>query len=159
MKKFFLQIIELNAWGRIAAVGFIISFFVLFNEPARQSLQLFFKPPERQVLSAASVDLFDKNQVTRVVKVKTPDKILIEVYGSLEDHGRKLIDTIEIPDPHDGYYHLLGQAVNLAMKDMDGDRLPEIVAPTFDSEMQPHLNVFKYNQENRRFERYLGADH
>jgi hypothetical protein len=159
MRKFFMQITEINWWGRLAALGFFASFFFLLNGQARQSLQFFFRPPERKVLSTLSVDLFGKNQVNRVVKVLTPDAVLVEIYGPIEDQGRKIIDTIKITDRHDAYYHLLGQAVNLAAKDMDGDRMPEIVAPTYDASLVPHLNVFKFNQQNQHFEPYQGADH
>jgi hypothetical protein len=159
MEKFFSQLKEIGWWGKFAALGFVASLIVVLSGPIRESMQLTFRPPDREVLSILSVDLFGEQKVNRVVKVRTPEKILIEVYGPLEDHSRKLIDTIEINDRHDGYYHLLGQAVNLALKDMDGDRRPEIVAPTYDANMMPHLNVFKYNKEIQRFMPYQGADH
>lgn len=157
MARFFRQIFALNIWSSMALGALLVSMFFLFNSSARQTLQLMFRPAEREVLSIAVMDILGNGQANRVVKVKTPDAIVIEVYGPLEDHGRKLIDTIRLPDKHDGYYHLLGQAVNLAIKDMDGDRLPEIVAPTFDADMNPHLNVFKFNKEIQRFEPYQGA--
>lgn len=152
------QIRNFSYWTWAALGLFVISILVLVSDSSRNALRFFFRAPEREILSVAMTDLMGTGQANRVVKVRTPDAILVEVYGPLEDDGRKLIDTIRLPDRRDGHYHLLGQAVNLALKDMDGDRQPEIVAPTYDAQLVPHLNVFKFNKEIQRFEPYQGKD-
>lgn len=159
MAKFFAQLKQMSWWGRISIILFFMSLIVVLHPRARKSLNRLFSPPAREILATAEGDLFGNRQIHTVVKVRTPERIVIEVYDALEDHARKLIDTIELADRRDAHYHLLGQAVSLALKDMDGDRLPEIVAPTYDDQLTPHLNVFKFNKENQRFEPYHGADH
>ncbi|MEZ4870891.1 MAG: hypothetical protein R2827_01335 [Bdellovibrionales bacterium] len=45
-----------------------------------------------------------------------------------------------------------GQSTNLAVDDVNGDNIPEIIAPSFDKHLVAHMNVFSYNPVTKKFE-------
>ena len=85
----------------------------------------------------------------------TPSGIVVEVYGPLENGIQPLIDSILIPDRRDAYFDLQGRATNLALKDMNADGKPEIIAPSYDDEGVAHLNVYSYSEDAKKFIPYL----
>ena len=44
-----------------------------------------------------------------------------------------------------------GQATNLGLYDINNDNIPEILAPTYDNKLNPHLNVYSYDSEIKKF--------
>ncbi len=136
---------------------FFVSFLFLANDRAQNKLRQFVGPKDRVVLSVASADLIGKGTVYRVLKILSPEGISVEVYGPAENSQRSLVDRFLLPDKRDGYFHIGGQATNLALKDLDSDGHPEIVAPTYDQELKPHLNALKLNPETNKIEPYTGV--
>ncbi len=101
---------------------------------------------ERLVLNVAEADITGNNDWISVVKVKTVDSLSLEIY----DLDRKTQNTtfkyrVILPDKKDGYFNYHGNAANLAFEDLDGDRVQEIIAPTFDNNLIPRLNIYKYD--------------
>jgi len=146
-----------NIYTRIFRLSlFVISLFALIvasvpelKEMAQSSVR---KSEFRHILSVASGDLLSNGSNVKVVKVKTQHGLFLEVYGASENFNRPLLERILLPDKTDGYFHFRGQATNLALDDIDGDNKLEIIAPSFDRDLIAHLNVYKYNQETKRFE-------
>lgn len=136
------------ALGTIA-VSFII---VLCIPSTRASLRSHFLRPARQVLSIANGNLLHDGSFVKVVKYKTLSGILIEILSSDDSGSRSLIDRIEISDKHDGFFDFYGEASQLAIMDVDEDGKMELVAPTFDSNLVAHLNIYKYNEVTQKFE-------
>lgn len=135
---------------------FIFATAVFFNSRWHQRLKLFFSLPEREVLSVASGPIFSDGQTGRVVKLLTRRGVILEIYGpTAADNVQPLFDQIELKDLRDAQFQFRGRATNLALKDMDGDRIFEIIAPTYDSSLLPRLNIFRYNKDTQKFEVYL----
>lgn len=105
---------------------------------------------ERVVLSTVTGNITQDGILSKVIKVRSENKIFIEVY-QLGANGQELISKLPIPHSHDGYFHLRGESSNLILNDVDGDSIPEIVAPSFDHNMVAHLNVYKYDRESNSF--------
>jgi hypothetical protein len=74
-----------------------------------------------------------------------------------DDGKTGLIDRVLLPDKHDGLFNFEGHVTRLAIADIDQDGTMELLAPTFDQQLVPHLNVFRYNKDLKKFEPYQPA--
>ena len=118
----------------------------------RASLRAHILKPARQVLSIANGNLLHDGSFVKVVKYKTPEGILIEVLSAEDTGSRSLVDRIPIVGEHDGFFDFYGEASQLAIMDVDEDGKMELVAPTFDSNLVAHLNIYKYNDVTKKFD-------
>lgn len=109
----------------------------------------------RSVISSAYGDLLGNGTKFTVIKVKTRDSLLLEIYEAVSGGTNHLVSRIEMADSKDGYFNFNGQATNLAIDDVDGDGKPEIIAPSFDQNLVGHLNIYQYNDSSKGFERIL----
>ncbi|MCB0420696.1 MAG: hypothetical protein KDD61_06855 [Bdellovibrionales bacterium] len=134
------------------------SIITVFHTDIRLNLKSFFSGPSRTVLSVVIGDVMGNGTAAKVVKVQTKDSLLIEIYDAPENGARKLLHTLKIQDPHDGYFHLNGSATNLALEDIDNDGVVDIIAPSFDANMVAHLNVYKYDPQLETFVPITSAD-
>jgi hypothetical protein len=142
----------------LSLVFFFSSFVFLASEQAQRKLRALLGPSDRIILSVANADLVGNGTVYRVLKILSHEGISIEVYGAAAGgKQRALVDSFQLPDKRDGHFHVGGQATNLALKDLDNDGHPEIVAPTYDLELKPHLNALKLNPETNKIEPYTGV--
>jgi len=132
---------------------FLVSVFLYFSPSLRSPFREYFAPPERKILSVAEGQVIP-GETSRVLKVQTPDGIFIEVYGHIEKGVTPLIQKIKLPDRRDAHFQFQGRATNLALKDLDGGNVFEIIAPTYDASTIPHLNIYKYNVEAKSFAPY-----
>lgn len=114
-------------------------------------------PEKRVLISTVMGDVLGDGTPVQVAKIRTRDSILIEVYVPARDGSRVLIDRIELDEKRDGYFTLNGNLTNLAIDDVDGDQLLEIIAPAFDQNLNAHLNVYKFNQSSKTFQKVTKA--
>ncbi len=142
---------RLGLSGAVFLILFIASVVVFFNSSLRQIGRDFFAPPERVILSVAYGRAVPDKDV-RVAKIQGRDGLYIEVYGPVENGLEPLLDRFKLPDKRDGYFQFKGRATNLALQDLDGDHTYEIIAPTYDDSLVPHLNMYKYNSALGHFE-------
>lgn len=121
-------------------------------EPARGSIRDWLGPRTRQVLAQAKGDLNGQGDSVTVLKVQQLDSIILEVYSN-DEEGRptRFRTRIVISGSRNGAFDLKGQTVTLALMDTDGEPGDEILAPTFDYDYVPRLNVYKYNSETGQF--------
>lgn len=141
-------------WSTPLLVFFAFSAAVFWYSPLRNSLRKHFDLPERRILSVASGEIFPDGKTGRVLKLLTKEGIVLEVYGTTENNVSPLLDTIRLEDKRDAQFQFRGRATNLALKDMDGDHVFEIIAPSYDDSLVPHLNIFRYNSSTGHFERF-----
>lgn len=109
----------------------------------------------RTIVSSAKADIAGDGSSFTVVKVKTRDGIVVEVYKQDGSDQMHLQEKIAIGDARDGFFSFNGQATNLALEDIDGDGRREILAPTFDRDLVGRLNIFKFNSQSNAFERAI----
>ena len=121
------------------------------NSGVRTQLREKWSKPYRKVLRTDSRDLFNEGTRFKVVKIKTDKGLFVEVYGPFEGSSGTLFSRIDLQDKRDGFFHFQGQATNLALDDIDGDGILEIIAPTFDQHLHGNLNVFTYNEKTQSF--------
>ena len=146
---------KIKAWGItgiVIPIFFVFSLFLFFHTGTQIVLRKFFSPQDRIVLSVATGRIFPDSGEGRVVKLMTPDGVVLEIYGPPENNLQPLVDRISLLDKRDGFFQFRGRATNLALKDMDNDTIFEIITPTYDSSLIPHLNIFRYNKDTLKFE-------
>lgn len=127
-----------------------VALAVVLTPALRERIQATMISSEREILATAEGDLLRDGSIVKVVKIRQGEGIWVEV---LKDSGpNKLIDRILLPDKHDGLFNYQGHVTRLAIADIDGDGLMELLAPTFDQQLIPHLNVFRFNVDQKKFE-------
>jgi hypothetical protein len=120
--------------------------------PSRHFIRENILARSRKVLAKADADLTGKGDRVTVIKVQTAESLALEVYRLGSDPTTsQLIKRIPLPDHRDGYFTFRGNATNLAITDVDGDHLLDLVAPTFDDSLIPRLNVFRYDADAKDF--------
>ncbi|MNL29108.1 hypothetical protein D3C87_1507820 [compost metagenome] len=112
----------------------------------------FFVKGDRSILAKVEGSLTADGPRVTVLKIKTQGELSVEVYEQ-KDEGLHLMSRLTLDENRDGYFSLQGNATNLALTDVDGDGVMEVVAPTYDDQMVPRLNIFKYNAEAKSFDR------
>jgi hypothetical protein len=146
------KIKQLGWIGAICGFLFALSVYVLLDDTLKMRLRGAISSPDRIVLSVATGPVIPEGDA-RVVKIKTPKGLIVEVYGPIHNTSmmEHLIDTIQLNAPHDSQIQFQGRASNLALKDMTGDRLYEIIVPVYERDLTPRLSVFTYNASLKRF--------
>lgn len=113
----------------------------------RSFVQVQLEAHGREVLATAEGDLLNDSSQVKVVKFKSRDGIFVEVLRATGGEGSAyaLVDRVELPDKLDGLFNFHGHVTRLAITDVDGDGTMELLAPTFDAQLVPHLNIYKYD--------------
>ncbi len=119
----------------------------------RTSVKDFFSPESRVVIAKVSGALTPEGPTVTVLKIQSKNFLELEVYNMDAKDGMTLMAKIPLAETRDGYFSLKGNSTNLALTDFDGDGSQEIVAPTFDDQMVPRLNIFKYNSATHGFDK------
>ena len=136
----------------------ICSVFILFHSPARKWVQNHFMLQGKSILSVVQGDLMHDGSSIKVVKFKTIRGIVLEFYSDIQNGSRYLITRIEIPNAKDGFFDYRGQAVQLAVVDIDGDGKMELLSPTFDDMMLARLNPYHYSNQEEGFVPFILSD-
>ncbi|MGZ3774183.1 MAG: hypothetical protein ACXVCN_10730 [Bdellovibrio sp.] len=119
---------------------------------ARVSIKNFLLNSDRTVLAKVSGNLTSQGPQVTVLKIKTKESLSLEIYSNAPQ-SQTLMAKVPLSESQDGYFLLQGNATNLAIADIDKDGDSEIVAPTYDDQMIPRLNIFKYNSATKSFDR------
>lgn len=125
---------------------------ILLTPQLRENLLEHIYPIGREVLATAEGDLLSEGEPAKVIKYRTREGIFVEILRPQANGDLSLVDRIALPDKHDGLFNLHGRVTRLAVADVDGDGRMELLAPTFDNQLVPHLNVFRYSSATGRFE-------
>ena len=145
---------SLKRWiflGAAISIATILLIAVL-TPSLRARIQGYLSKPGREVLATAEGDLLNNGSRTKAVKYRTQEGIYVEVVQLENDGSTRPVDRILLPDKHDGLFNFQGHVTRLAITDVNNDGTLELLAPTFDQQLVPHLNVFRYNSDVGRFE-------
>lgn len=117
----------------------------------RDSAKSLFAFDHRQIIAKVTGLLAPQGPHIMVLKTQDRNSLALEIYEQGANQEMTLLQKIPLQESHDGYVSLKGNATNLALTDTDGDNVMEIVTPTFDEQLIPRLNVFKYNSLTKSF--------
>lgn len=124
----------------------------------RTKIKDVFLSGDREIIAKVSGSLSPSGPRVTVLKIKSKNALSLEVYNQEATGELSLITKLPLFENRDGYFLLQGNATNLAITDVDKDGLLEIVAPTYDDQMIPRLNIFKYNPVNKSFDRMTAPE-
>ncbi len=120
----------------------------------RDTVRARFQGPYRQVLAKARGDLTGQGFIVSVVKLKTQEGILVEIYErGLDSDSENLLARLKFDERRDGHFSIRGQATNLALMDLDGDGVLEVIVPVYDENLIPRLHVFRFDPMGKVFVR------
>ncbi len=131
----------------ISSVG---SAWILFS-PAKTYIQSRFKNTDPKLLSVVYGDLMPGDSSIKVVKFQALNSIVLEFYTQHSSGAHSLVTRVEIPGAKNGFFDHRGQAVQLAVVDLDGDGKMELISPTFDDTLLAGLNPYHYSPEEEAF--------
>ncbi|WP_413291988.1 hypothetical protein ACLSU7_11235 [Bdellovibrio sp. HCB185ZH] len=136
----------------LAIVAMIVTTIAVIPN-LRTSVKDLFSPDSRVVIAKVSGSLTPQGPKVTVLKIQSKNFLELEVYNLEGSDGMTIMAKIPLAESRDGYFSLKGNSTNLALTDVDGDGTSEIVAPTFDDQMVPRLNIFKYNSTTHGFDK------
>ena len=110
-------------------------------------------PNERIILAKVSGSISPDGPRVTILKIRTKDALTLEIYSDEPESENSLLARVPLFENRDGYFVVNGNATNLALTDVDQDGTMEIVAPTYNDQMVPRLNIFKYNRASKNFDR------
>ncbi|HPI41738.1 MAG TPA: hypothetical protein PLJ21_13090 [Pseudobdellovibrionaceae bacterium] len=148
MKNFFLK----NALLILFTIFLVGTLIVAMVPSYREYFQNLILTDKKIVLSTVSGRISKEGPSVVVTKVRYKSKLWAEVYKIDTSSGAtQLWQTIPLSSHQDAFLGLNIKSTNLALLDIDHDDILEIVAPTFDEQMNPKLNIYKYNSKSELF--------
>lgn len=111
-----------------------------------------FLSTERKIVAKVDGTLGPDGPKVVALKIQSRNSLSVEIYSS-SDEGLTLMAKLPLYEARDGFVLVQGNATNLALTDVDKDGVLEIVAPTYDDQMVPRLNIFRYNPNTKSFDR------
>jgi hypothetical protein len=123
------------------------------NENLRTTLREHLLPNRREVLAKAQGDLVGDGRAFTVLKVKTREALVVEVFENNPTTGDSLFRTRAIlPEKREGLFTYKGHTTNLLLLDVDNDKAQEIIVPSFDENLVPRVHIFKFNDGTNSLE-------
>lgn len=140
-------------WDVLLAGVFLSIVLILVLTPQyRERLQKLTLSDKKEVLSTASGRVSAEGPSVVITKVRQRSKLWVEVYKiEVTSGATQFWQSLPLDSFQDAYLGFNVKASNLALLDLDHDGLAEIVAPSFDDQMNPRLNIFKYDVKSGLF--------
>lgn len=141
-------------WISLSTLGLALIFFFLLQNPnQKEKLLHFFQKNDTQVLAIAYGTLTGDHRKQKVVKILSQNKIYLEIYDATESPSSpNRLQKILLPDSLDTQVDFRGNLTRLIIADINQDGQVDIVAPTMDGQMVPHLNAYAYDKNLESFE-------
>lgn len=106
------------------------------------------KADGRSVLAALPVRFGDDQ--FKIVKLKDPAGILVEVYKEVENQS-SLYTQFRFENRSDAYYDFKSSVTNLFVANIDEDDENEIIIPSLTKNLESEINVIKYESTEKKF--------
>lgn len=132
---------------------------LLSNSDLRENARRWYRGADRKILATIEDDLRGDGSLVSVFKIKENGALYLEFYllqakrdGTVAAEQPELIQRMELPNSIDGYVTIMGQATNLAVANLDGDPLLELLVPSYNLEFAASLEIVKYNAGLGKFQ-------
>lgn len=142
---------EIILMGALAFVAMALT-VVAVVPSLRGKVKDAFLSSERKIVAKVDGTLGPEGPKVVVLKIQSRNSLSLEVYDAAAE-GLTLMARLPLYEVRDGFVLVQGNATNLALTDVDKDGTFEIVAPTYDEQMVPRLNIFRYNPHTKSFDR------
>ena len=131
----------------------VVAWSLLSSNTRKRVQRVWGKPMQSRLLSSIANDIDGQGNYIKALKFKTRDGIQLEFIQVNPDGTKRVLPSKEIKHPYNGFFEYRGESVHLAIGDIDGDGVMELMAPTFDKDLTPHLNVYYYDRNHNNFYR------
>lgn len=128
----------------------VISWNLLFSYK-REQIHSFWNPSQDRLLSTVVGDISGEGHYFKVLKFKTRQGVRLDFLKRHPRGMKELVMEVNLHGPYNGFFEYRGHSVQLAMGDVNGDGLMEVMAPTFDEKLQARLNVYYYHENHGNF--------
>lgn len=142
----------------LLALGAVVSVCLAIIPSTRHNIKQMFISQDRKIIAKVDGSLAPGETIFTVLKIKEGSKLSIELYAPDEEGNLSLLNKTPLFDSRDGFLDVKESATNLAIMDVDKDGTNEIVAPTYDDQMIPRLNIFKFNPDTRALDRVAAPE-
>ncbi|ASD65259.1 hypothetical protein [Bdellovibrio bacteriovorus] len=142
---------EIILMGALALIAMALT-VVAVVPSLRGKVKDAFLSSERKIVAKVDGTLGPDGPKVVVLKIQSRNSLNLEVYDAAAE-GLTLMARLPLYETRDGFVLVQGNATNLALTDVDKDGTFEIVAPTYDEQMVPRLNIFRYNPHTKSFDR------
>lgn len=142
----------------ILALIAVVAVCLAIIPQTRQSIKKIFISQNRKIIAKVDGLLLNSNKNFTVFKIKEGNQLSIELYAPDEEGNLTLLNKTPLYESRDGYLDVKNTATNLAIMDVDKDGINEILAPTYDDQMVPRLNIFKYNADSNSLDRVAAPE-
>lgn len=143
-------------WISITCAVVAVALFFLFQTPTwKEKISSYLNANDTKVLALVYGNLMGvgDGRKQKVVKILSQNKIYLEIYDATESiSSPNRIQKIVLPDALDTQIDFRGNLTRLIIADVNQDGQADIVAPTMDGRMTPHLNAYTYNKDLEIFE-------
>lgn len=141
-------------WISIACTFIAVSFFAITQNSAwKEKIFSLFQKNDTKVLAVVYGNLMGDVQKQKVVKIQSQNKIYLEIYDATQSvSSPHRLQKILLPDALDTQIDFRDNLTRLIIADINQDGQADIIAPTIDGQMNPHVNVYTYDKELKTFE-------
>ncbi len=128
----------------------VIGIFFLTQEKYANWTRDTFQSNQKKIYSYAEMQIPNSTEKITVYKVLSEGSLVLEAL--FEDEGR-ITDRrrLVLPQSQNAFMNFKGQYTDLVLSDFDNDGTLELVAPAFDNELIPRINIFRLDPENHGF--------
>ncbi len=107
------------------------------------------KSTETIILSSLTGQVKNDGNYYKILKKKIGKKIFLEIFNinNIDSNSTKIL----LQGSFDAHYDLVRKASNLFLKDINGDQIPEIFAPTYDYGLKSYYNIYSYSVSAQTF--------
>ena len=137
-----------------AALFTVLAIFTLIaiNPDMKAAIQSKLSPEGKTLLSTVQGKIVSNANPVRITKIREDGKLFIEVYRINEQSNSiKFHSKIPLEVEKDSYLTIEGVSTNLALADLDGDQVNEILVPGLLKGLSPTLLVYKYESQTNAF--------
>jgi hypothetical protein len=123
---------------------------VVSQEPYADLLRSFFPSAAKKVYSYVKLPMPNSDETLTIFKVFSEGTLSLEAL--FESEGR-IIERkrVVLPQSQNAHFNFRGNFTDLVMSDFDADGKLEVLAPTYDLDLIPRLNVYRMDPESREF--------
>ena len=141
-------------WISLVCVVIAITLFFLLQNPTwKERFQTYFQGNDTKVLAVVYGSLMNDIRKQKVVKISSQNKLYLEIYDTTESANSAIrLQKIILPDSLDTQIDFRGNLTRLIIADINQDGQADIIAPTMDGQMNPHLNAYTYDKDSKSFE-------
>ncbi|MCB0377182.1 MAG: hypothetical protein KDD33_01690 [Bdellovibrionales bacterium] len=124
------------------ALSILVSFLII-HPRIRQWARDNFLDKERKILSQLETAYGDTQ--VKILKISNWQGMFLEVYQLSSEGNFDLLDRAQLTDSKDAFYNFKDKKLNLFLKDVNEDGVAEILLPSMDKNMKPHINIYSFD--------------